>query len=106
MRRAAAFVFALAFASTSAAAQVMAGRTAMTLPDTSQLDAAGREIIRIERGRSASIAALDTAALRLVYAEEFRGIAANGARIDRGILFTVFSRDDPSSTFAIDDPAT
>jgi ketosteroid isomerase-like protein len=83
--------------------QVVAGRTTITLPDTLQLDAEGRAIMRLERGRSASIAAQDTSALRLVYSDDFRGIAANGMRIDRAILFGVFSRDDPRSTFTIDE---
>jgi hypothetical protein len=90
---------------TPAAGQVIAGRTTITLPDTTHLDEAGREIVRIERNRSAQIAAQDTAALRLVYADDFRGIAASGVRIDRPSLFVVFSRDDPRSTFTIDELA-
>src|SRR5262245_40987095 len=93
----------LAVIASRSSAQVVAGRTTITLPDTAAMDEAGRDVIRLERNRSAWIAAHDTGALRRVYADDFRGIAANGMRIDRAILLGVFVRDDPRATFTIDE---
>lgn len=59
--------------------------------------------MRLEVERSAAIARHDTAWLATVYAPDFRGVVANGRRVDRTELFRVFSFDNPAARFAIDE---
>ena len=86
-----------------AAAQVTAGQTTLTLPDTSTYSRTARRILEQERDRSAAIARRDTAWLANLYAPDFRGVVANGRRVDRDALFAVFSQDNPGARFAIDE---
>ena len=90
-------------ASSEKAEPVRAGRTLITLPDTTAYTPLERQILGLERERSAAIARGDTAWLATVYAPDFEGIAANGRRIGRPDLFRVFGRDDPESRFTIDE---
>jgi len=83
--------------------QVVEGQTTITLPDTSAYSRTARHILAIERDRSAAIARHDTAGLANIYAPDFRGVAANGRRVDRDALFAVFMLDNPSARFAIDE---
>lgn len=83
----------------------LAAQTTFTLPDTTPLNAAERDILRQEQARSAAIARHDTAWLRRVYADEFRGVTAGGFAVDREALLGVFTRDDPSTVFTIDEIA-
>jgi len=85
------------------ASQVTEGRTLITLPDTTSYSPDERAILALERGRSAAIARGDTASLSSLYAPDFRGVAGNGARIERADLFRIFGRDDPVSRFLIDE---
>jgi len=94
---------AVVLASARADAQVVAGQTTITLPDTSAYSRTARRILALEVDRSAAIARHDTAWLANVYAPDFRGVAANGRRVDREALFAVFSQDDPGARFAIDE---
>ena len=82
---------------------VRAGRTQITLPDTTEYSALARRILGLERERSAAIARGDTTWLATLYAADFEGIAANGRRIGRADLFRLFARDDPESRFTIDE---
>ena len=82
---------------------VSEGQTAITLPDTARYSASERELLRLERRRSAAIAAHDTAWLATLYAPDFQGVAANGRRVDRAALFGVFARDNPGARFRIDE---
>jgi hypothetical protein len=85
------------------ASQVTEGRTLISLPDTTSYSPDERAILALERGRSAAIARGDTAWLATLYASDFRGVAGNGARIERADLFRIFGRDDPVSRFLIDE---
>ena len=85
--------------------RVVAGRTVIVLPDTSRYSAVARRVVALERERSAAIARGDTTWLATLYAPDFGGVVANGLRVDRGQLFRVFGRDDPSSRFLIDELA-
>lgn len=85
------------------AGQVVEGQTLITLPDTTGQSAAQRELLAIERERSAAIARHDTAWLATVYAPDFAGVVANGRRVDRAALFRVFGFDSPESRFLIDE---
>jgi ketosteroid isomerase-like protein len=93
---------ALAPAAVSAQ-QVVAGQTTITLPDTQAYSPEARRILRLEVKRSAAIARHDTTWLATVYAPDFRGVVANGRRVDRSALFRVFSFDNPSARFTIDE---
>ena len=84
---------------------VVAGRTAISLPDTAEYSAAERKILALERERSAAIARRDTTWLATLYAPDFEAIVGNGRRIRRADLFEIFSRDDPGSRFVIDELA-
>ena len=83
--------------------EVTEGQTRITLPDTSGYSKVQREILAIERHRSAAIAAHDLTWLATAYAPDFRGITAGGMRVDRETLFKVFARDNPDSRFLIDE---
>jgi len=85
------------------ASQVTEGRTLISLPDTTSYSPDERAILALERGRSAAIARGDTAWLATLYASDFRGVAGNGARIERADLVRIFGRDDPVSRFLIDE---
>jgi len=100
---AAAAVLAAAALPLRARAQVVEGQTTITLPDTSTYSRTARRILAMERDRSAAIARRDTAWLVNLYAPDFRGVAANGRRVDRDALFAVFMQDNPSARFAIDE---
>jgi len=52
-----------------------------------------------------TIARHDTAMLQLMYATEFRGVTATGFEVDRTRLLGVFMRDDPTTTFLMDELA-
>lgn len=82
---------------------VIEGVTSIQLPDTSAYSATQRQVLRLERRRSAAIAAHDTAWLATLYARGFSAIAGNGRRIDRQQLFTVFAGDTGSTRFRIDE---
>ncbi|HEU0054424.1 MAG TPA: nuclear transport factor 2 family protein [Longimicrobium sp.] len=94
------FLTILALAPARAAAQ-----TDFVLPDTTALGAEERALLRFEQARSAAIARHDTTVLRRMYADEFRGITALGIPVDRERLLGVFTRDDPSTVFTIDELA-
>ena len=83
--------------------QVVAGQTTLTLPDTSEYSRTERRILNLERDRSAAIARRDTAWLANLYAPDFRGVVANGRRVDRDALFAVFQQDNSNARFAIDE---
>ena len=85
------------------AQQVVAGQTTIALPDTQAYSPEARRIVRLEVERSAAIARHDTTWLATVYAPDFRGVVANGRRVDRSALFRVFSFDNPSARFTIDE---
>ncbi|HEX6707212.1 MAG TPA: nuclear transport factor 2 family protein [Albitalea sp.] len=85
-------------------AWVMA-QTDFILPDTSGWDDTERALLRFEQARSAAISRHDTAALRQMYATEFRGVTALGFAVDRERLLDVFGREDPSTVFTIDELA-
>ena len=53
----------------------------------------GAEMQRLESSRNAAIKAGDMEALGRIYARDFHGIAANGARVDRDALFAIFRRN-------------
>jgi ketosteroid isomerase-like protein len=92
-----------AVAQAPSSGQVAAGQTTITLPDTSAYSPVARRLLALERERSAAIARHDTAWLATLYASDFRGVVANGRRVDRAALFRVFSMDSPSSRFLIDE---
>lgn len=100
---AAALAAAAAFTPARARAQVVEGQTTFTLPDTATYSRTARRILQQERDRSAAIARRDTAALANVYAPDFRGVVANGRRVDRDALFAIFSQDNANARFAIDE---
>lgn len=83
--------------------QVSEGRTLISIPDTTAYSADERAVLALERGRSGAIARRDTTWLAALYAPDFRGVAGNGARIERVDLFRIFDRDDPVSRFLIDE---
>jgi ketosteroid isomerase-like protein len=87
----------------SAQGEVVSGQTTITLPDTSGYSRTARRILALEVERSAAIARHDTAWLAKLYAPDFRGVVANGRRVDRDALFRVFSFDNPNARFAIDE---
>ena len=95
----------LAFAPVQARGQgqVVAGQTTITLPDTSEYSRTQRRILGLERDRSAAIARRDTAWLVNLYAPDFRGVVANGRRVDRDALFAIFLQDNSNARFAIDE---
>jgi len=78
-------------------------QTTFLLPDTTRLGSVERVLLHFEQARSAAIAVHDTAALRTMYAEEFRGVTATGFEVDRARLLAVFTRDDPTTVFTIDE---
>jgi ketosteroid isomerase-like protein len=80
-------------------------RTSFVVPDTSGWSPLQRALLAFEQVRSAAIARHDTATLRTMYADEFRGVAANGLEVDRERLLGVFLLDDPASVFTIDEIA-
>jgi hypothetical protein len=80
-------------------------QTSFVLPDTTVMGARERGLIRFEQERSAAIARHDTTVLRRMYAEEFRGVTATGFAVDRERLLGVFTRDDPTTVFTIDEMA-
>jgi hypothetical protein len=82
---------------------IAAAQTKFTLPDTARLSAESRAILTFEQRRSALIAAHDTAELRRMYAADLRGTTANGSPVDLERLLVVFTRDDPTTAFAIDE---
>jgi hypothetical protein len=88
---------------TTSAEEVTEGQTRITLPDASGYSKVQRELLTLERRRSAAIAAHDLTWLATVYAADFRGIAAGGRRVDRETLFAIFGRDNPDSRFLIDE---
>src|SRR6185436_12125403 len=88
---------------TLSAEEVIEGQTRITLPDASRYTKVQRELLAIERRRSAAIAGHDLTFLATVYAPDFQGIAAGGRRVDRETLFAVFGRDNPDSRFLIDE---
>jgi ketosteroid isomerase-like protein len=98
-----AFVLAPCCVPSRAAAQVVAGQTTITLPDTAEYSRTARRILEQERERSAAIARRDTAWLANLYAADFRGVLADGRRVDRDALFAIFSQDSPGARFAIDE---
>ena len=51
------------------------------------------EMQAVEAGRNAAIRSGDRAALERLYAPDFHGIAAGGARVDRDTLLAVFRRN-------------
>ena len=59
-------------------------------PPASTLQA---EMQRLEWARNAAIKSGDMAALELIYAPDFHGIAANGNRVDRPALLAIFRRN-------------
>jgi ketosteroid isomerase-like protein len=85
------------------AAQVVAGQTTITLPDTAEYSRTARRILEQERERSAAIARRDTAWLANLYAPDFRGVLADGRRVDRDALFAIFSQDNPGARFTLDE---
>jgi len=85
------------------AGSVLEGATSIALPDTTSLSADERELVRVERRRSAAIAAHDTGWLATLYAPDFRTVAANGQGISRAQLLQLFTRDDPTTRFTIDE---
>jgi hypothetical protein len=95
----------LAAQSPSGKSEAVEGQTTIRLPDSLSMNSAERELLRLERRRSAAIASHDTIWLATVYAKDFRGVAANGAQVDRAALFRVFARDNPDSRFLIDELA-
>jgi ketosteroid isomerase-like protein len=97
------FAALLALVPVRVGAQVVAGQTTITLPDTSGYSRTERRILGLERDRSAAIARRDTAWLVNLYAPDFRGVLANGRRVDRDALFAIFSQDNPGARFAIDE---
>jgi hypothetical protein len=56
-------------------------------------DPLAADMQRLEARRNAAIKAGDLAALGQLYARDFHGIAASGARVDRDALFGVFKRN-------------
>jgi Domain of unknown function (DUF4440) len=83
--------------------EVIEGQTTITLPDTNRYTSIERALVRLERRRSAAIAAHDTGWLATLYASDFKGIVANGRRVDRAALFAVFALDNPGARFLIDE---
>ena len=59
------------------------------------------EMQRVESGRNAAIAAGDMAELERLYAADFHGIAAGGARVGRATLLGIFERN-ASGAFVAD----
>jgi hypothetical protein len=80
-------------------------QTTFVLPDTTPLGAQERALLRFEQERSAAIARHDTTVLRRMYADEFRGVTALGFAVNRDQLLGVFTRDDPTTVFTIDELA-
>lgn len=103
MHRRPSYLLVLATLLAGALAAPAHAQTAFTLPDTLTLGSVERAILRFEQSRSALIAGHDTASLRRMYADEFRGVTALGFPVDRSRLLTVFTHDDPTSVFAIDE---
>jgi ketosteroid isomerase-like protein len=84
-------------------AQGVEGQTTITLPDSAAYSRSARHILELERDRSAAIARRDTAWLANLYAPDFRGVLADGRRVDRDALFAVFTQGSPGARFAIDE---
>jgi ketosteroid isomerase-like protein len=57
----------------------------------------------LEQARSAAIAQRDTATLRRIYADDFRGVTAAGFAVDRARLLGVFTGDESPFVFTIDE---
>ncbi len=93
------FLAALALLAAVAAGNA---QTSFVLPDTEHLGSIERAIVRLEVNRSGFINHHDTLALRRIYADDFHGIAAGGLIVDRPRLMQVFTRDDTSDVFTID----
>lgn len=81
----------------------VAAQTSFVLPDTLPLGTAERALLRFEQARSDAIFRHDTTLLRRMYADEFRGVTATGFPVDRERLLGVFTRDDPTTVFTIDE---
>lgn len=86
-------------------AQAPADRTEILVPDTTSMNSAERAIMRVERRRSIAVGARDTATLESIYAPEFRGIVAVGSALNRAQMLEEVSRDDPTTTFRVDELA-
>lgn len=61
------------------------------------------EVIAIEHQRVAAIAAHDEAYLKALYAADFEGYTAIGARVDQTTMLSLFRRVDGSAVFDISD---
>ncbi|HJU72301.1 MAG TPA: nuclear transport factor 2 family protein [Gemmatimonadaceae bacterium] len=84
-------------------AQVVAGQTTITLPDTSAYSVTARHLLKLEIERSAAIARHDTAWLAQLYAPDFKGVPAGGRLVDQSALMRVFTGDAPNLRFLIDE---
>jgi hypothetical protein len=83
--------------------QLAVAQTTFTLPDTTPLGAVERELLRFEQRRSDAIFRHDTATLRQMYTPEFSGVTATGFDVTLDRLLGVFTRDDPTTVFHIDE---
>lgn len=81
----------------------VSAQTTFTLPDTMPLGAVERELLRFEQRRSDAIFRHDTAAIRPMYAPEFTGVTATGFEVTLERLLGVFTRDDQTTVFHIDE---
>src|SRR6266516_371975 len=82
---------------------VIEGQTTVILPETSTMSPAERQLLSLERHRSAAIAQHDTTWLATLYAPDLWSVPANGRAVDRAGLFRVFMIDNPDSRFVIDE---
>jgi hypothetical protein len=86
-----------------ASATALGAQTTFMPPDTSGWTPVQHELMEFERARSSAIARHDTTALARIYADDFRGVTAVGYEVTKGALLQVFTRDDPTTVFTIDE---
>lgn len=62
-----------------------------------------QSLLELERRRSQAILAKDLQTLEGIYADDFRGLLANGRFTDRAGLFEVFKAPDPALRFTVEE---
>lgn len=62
-----------------------------------------RALVELEKQRSYAIWNTDLETLDLIYAEDFRGLLANGQFTDKAGLFKIFKNQDQGLRFTIED---
>lgn len=97
------FRIALLAGALIASAHRASAQTTFVVPDTAGWSRPQLDLLRFEQRRSDAIAKHDTTTLSAMYAPTFRGITAIGYVVDRDRLLRVFTLDDPTTVFTIDE---